>query len=108
MLVIIGEGTETPALWDLLMATPPADTNIVWFDPSGVTDTDDVDAIMNIGADYVIAPYSVGIANTSGGGTTFVGTYMNDQGWSSPGQYWWTFGQGNNSPTLAQIEAGLA
>lgn len=103
-LAIIGSGSGTPQLWALLSATPPASTDIVWFDAGAVTTTDQVDAIY-ASFDYVIAPISYPITN-SGGHTMFVGQYL-DSYLDSPDDFWWTYGEGGRSPSLAEIESHL-
>jgi prepilin-type N-terminal cleavage/methylation domain-containing protein len=104
LLVIIGSGADSPALWSALTATPPADTNIVWFDQSDVDSASDVDDILGMGADYVVAAlaHTITLHDSSSG---HVGSYISSLGWNSPGDFWWTFAQG--APSVSDLEAHL-
>ena len=101
-LAVIGTSGATGSLWSLLTATPPADTDVVWFNQGDVDTTAEVDAVRAM-ADYVIAPTSYPL----NGGATFLGIYLSDLGLSHPGDFWWSFQAGRN-PTLAEIEQGLS
>lgn len=102
VLAVIGTSGDTGALWSMLTTTPPADTDVVWFDQGDVDTTAEVDAIVAM-ADYVIAP----TAYPLNGGSTYVGAYLNSSGLSHPGGFWWSYSAGRN-PTLSEIEAGLS
>ncbi len=102
LLAVIGTSGDTGSLWSMLTATPPADTNVVWFGQGDVDTSAEVDAIRAM-ADYVIAP----TAYPLNGGSTYVGAYLSNVGLSHPADFWWSWDAGRN-PTLAEIEAGLS
>ena len=101
-LAVIGTSGATGSLWTMLTTTPPADTDVVWFNQGDVDTTAEVDAILAV-ADYVIAPTSYPL----NGGSTYLGVYLSDSLLSHPGDFWWSFQAGRN-PTLAEVEAGLS
>jgi general secretion pathway protein G len=103
-LVIIGNGVGTGAVFAELQTNPLADTQVIWLDAGDVTTTDDVDAVMSLGATYVVAADSVMITDSGSGGNTFVGSYMNSR-WASPAQFWWSHDLGN--PSSADLAAHL-
>jgi prepilin-type N-terminal cleavage/methylation domain-containing protein len=102
-LVIIGDGIGSSGVWAALVADLPPDTTAVWLNSGDVGSTADVDAIVASAPTYIVAASNVAISNSSGGGSTFVGSYM-DSKW--PGTFWWSFRDGNPSP--AQLAAILA
>lgn len=104
-LVIIGTGSAASAtLFADLQTTPLVDTRVIWLNSGDITSTDDVDAIVGSGADYLVAAQAVRIADTANGGDTYVGAYMATI-LSWPGQFWWMQSQG--IPSVAQLQSRL-
>jgi prepilin-type N-terminal cleavage/methylation domain-containing protein len=104
-LVIIGTGSAAAStLFANLQADPLVDTEVVWLNGGDVTSTNDVDALVGSGADYLVAAQAVRITDTANGGDTYVGAYMATiLNW--PGQFWWMQSQG--IPTTAHLQSHL-
>lgn len=104
-LVIIGTGSAaSTTLFANLQATPLVDTRVIWLNSGDITSTDDVDAIVGSGADYLVAAQAVRITDAANGGDTYVGAYMATI-LSWPGQFWWIQSQG--IPSVAQLQSRL-
>lgn len=105
-LVIIGSGSPAAStLFANLQTAPLADTQVIWVHASDVDETDDVDALVALGADYFVAAQSVRIrVSGSGSNDTFVGAYMASQ-YVWPDFFWWIQSQG--VPTTSQLQSRL-
>ena len=96
-IVIISDQSSWSDQWDDFVAggTPLATTEVIFLNAGDVDTTAKVNAIRATGATYLVAPSTIPITRSGGGGDTFVGSYL-DESLSSPSQFWWGHNEVNS------------
>jgi prepilin-type N-terminal cleavage/methylation domain-containing protein len=96
-IVIISDHSSWSDAWDDFVAggTSLATTEVIFLNAGDIDTTADVDAIRATGATYLVAPSTIAITRSGGGGGTFVGSYL-DESLSSPSQFWWGHNEVNS------------